>query len=275
MAASADKTLAPTPRRRQQARDEGRVAQSADLGAAALILGSLAALGSAGGELLAFFAGLLRSHLGGEHWHTWSQHGTGSEMAASQWQALVPELGRLLLPLLGGATLLCLGVHLAQTGLLFRPGRVVPDFERISPISGWQRLWSTDALVNLAFGLVKVVLVAAAAAGSLWQQREELLTLPALDLPTAAGRVWEICLGLALQLALVLLVLAVVDYLLKRWKLERELRMTPEELREEMRQMQGDPQVAARRRQLAGGRSAPPQPSAAGPLNVGPIDPAG
>lgn len=251
------------------------MAHSHDLAAAALVLGSLALLATAGSAVFDVLAGLLRVYLGGDGWMSWCNAGAGNDWANDQWQGLIPVLARLLLPLLAGSTLLCLAVHLAQTRLLYRPSRVLPDFSRVSPIAGWQRVWSSESLVQVTLGLIKIAVLLTVATANLWNQRQQLAALTAHDLPAAAQRVWEICLGMGIQLGVAMLALAVVDYLWKRWKLERELRMTPEEMREEMRQMQGDPQVASRRRQLARGTKPSGSPASAGPLQVGPIDPAG
>jgi flagellar biosynthetic protein FlhB len=274
MSEASERTQTATPRRRQQARDEGRVAQSYDLGSAALVLGSLAALVLIGAKLLEFLIGLLRAQLGGAGWKSWTDNPAHPELVASQWQGLASPLAKLLLPLLAGATLLCLAVHLLQTGFLFRPAAVLPDWSRVAPRRGLSRLASPDGALNVALGLVKIAVLAAVALANLWHQRQELAALAALDVPTAAGRAWEICLSLALQVGLVMLGLAVVDYLLKRSRLERELRMTPQELREEMRELQGDPQLAARRRKsvLAKPSGSGPHAAQPRPLHVGPID---
>ncbi len=143
----ADKTHAPTPRRREQARRDGQVAQSQDLGSVVLLLGSLAALLLVGGGLVEFLVGLLRASLGGDAWESWRHtEGGGAQIVAGQWSALMPALGRVLLPVLAGAALVTAAAQWWQTGFLFQPQRIVPDLSRLNPGTGLGRMFSGDEL---------------------------------------------------------------------------------------------------------------------------------
>jgi flagellar biosynthetic protein FlhB len=246
-----DKTHEPTPRRRQQAREAGRVAQSHDLGSAVLLLGSLGLLAFSGAGLVEFLADLLRAQLSGGAWRSWiDAHGATSGLVATQWNAMLPTLARLALPVLAGAALAAVATGFLQTGFLVRTDRVAPDFSRVDPFAGLRRVFSGASGARLLFGLCKVGVVAAVGLGSLWSRREELAALTALDVPQLTLRMWDVCLWTCLEIGGALVALAGVDYLYQRMKLERDLRMTPDELRQELREMQGDPQIAARRRQL-------------------------
>ncbi len=281
----ADKTHAPTPRRREQARRDGQVAQSQDLGSVVLLLGSLAALVLVGGGLVEFLLGLLRTSLGGDAWKSWQHAGDAGQVVAGQavaghWNALVSALGGVLLPVLAGAALLTAAVDWWQTGFLFRPARALPDLSRVDPGAGLGRMFSAANYARLALGVGKVAVVAAVAAVSLWNRRAELVSLSALEVPQLAAHVWHIALVTCLEMGVALAVLAVVDYGVQRWQLERRLRMTTQEVREEMRELGGDPQIAARRRSLRhahasvgmapGGKSR--TPPTASPDNVGAVD---
>jgi flagellar biosynthesis protein FlhB len=145
---------------------------------------------------------------------------------------------------------LVIGASLLQTGLLFRPQRIAPDWSRVNPIAGIRRVFSGASAARVAFGVVKIGVVGAIALGSLWSRREELPSLAALGPADLAVQVWDVCFWTCLKIGGALLALSAVDYLYQRWQLERDLKMTPRELREEMREMHGDPQIAARRREL-------------------------
>jgi flagellar biosynthetic protein FlhB len=244
-----DRTQDPTPHRRQQMRAAGRVAQSQDLSSAVLLLGGLAALVLTGGALLDYLAAFLAGCLGGQGWSAWIGP-RGADVTAHQWSVLVGGLSRVLLPVLALLAILAVGVNTLQTGFLFLPGRVVPDFSRVSPIAGWRRLFSRASAGRLGLGAVKVAAIATVAGLSLYGRREEIVSIAGLDLPRVALFAWEICLWTCVKIGLTLAALAIVDYGFARWKLERDMRMTPQEVREEMRLLQGDPQLAARRRGL-------------------------
>jgi flagellar biosynthetic protein FlhB len=245
-----DKTLDPTPRRRQQAREAGRVAQSQDLTSAILLLGSLALLMLAGGALVEFLAGFLRDSLVGSSWRSWIHtDDAGRGMVTGQVRELVPALGRLLLPVLAGAVLLVIGGSLLQRGLPFRPHRIAPDLSRVNPLAGMQRVFSGASAARVLFGVMKIGIVGAIALAALWNSREELASLAALGPADLAVQAWDVCFWTCLKIGGALLALSAVDYLYQRWRLECELKMTPRELREEIRELQGDPQIAARRRE--------------------------
>jgi flagellar biosynthetic protein FlhB len=247
-----EKSLDPTPHRRQQARDAGQVARSQDLSSAALLLGGLVVLFFTGGALLDFLVGMLTGYLGGASWLTGVHSGQGAtgEAVVSQWNVLMSSLAKVLLPLIALVTLLSIVVNVAQTGLLFLPRKLAPDFSRINPLGGLGRMLSPAGGARLGFGIVKIAVIVAVALVSLYHRRDELAALAALDLPQIAAFAWQICLWTCIKIGVALLALAVLDYGYQRWRHEQDLKMTPQEMREEIRNLQGDPQVAARRRSV-------------------------
>ncbi|MEN6459393.1 MAG: EscU/YscU/HrcU family type III secretion system export apparatus switch protein [Thermoguttaceae bacterium] len=239
-----EKTLDPTPHRRQQARQEGHVAKSHDLGSAAMLLLGVAVLVTLAGSLAAFMVEYCRGQLGGQAWLS-----TDPAAMTSEWNTLIWSLGRRLLPILGLLCLAGVAVNVVQTGFLFLPQRVSVDFGRISPARGWQRIFSSAGLAQLGFGIVKLVAVLGATGTILYQQRGAMLALATLPTPELASGLAGLLLWTGLKLGGALLVLAILDYAYQRWRHERDLRMTPQELREEMRNLEGNPQVIARRKQ--------------------------
>ena len=143
-----------------------------------------------------------------------------------------------------------MAVNVLQTGFLFLPQRVSFDLGRISPIRGWQRIFSSAGMVHLGFGLLKLTAVFAVAGVVLYNQREALLGLIALPPPALAAQMAQILLWTALKIGAALLVLAILDYAYQRWRHEQDLKMTPQELREELKNLEGDPQLTARRKQM-------------------------
>jgi flagellar biosynthetic protein FlhB len=253
MADDADeKTLDPTPRRRQQMREAGQVALSHELTSAAVLLGGLAVLIYTGGGMVEHLAQLLRDQLGGQGWSGWlgAPHSDSEQLVAQQWTELARGLARVLLPGLALLTVCAAGASLLQTRFLFLPNRAWGDLSRINPLAGWGRLFSLSSMSRLGTGLAKVSIIVAVAATCLVPRRHELLALGELDLPQLAAQAWQLCLDTCLKIGLAVAALAVLDYGYRRWKLERDARMTPQDLREEMRSMQGDPQLVARRRAL-------------------------
>lgn len=240
---SGDKSHDPTPHRRQQARDQGQVVQSQDLTSAGLLVGGLLVLMLGGSGLLNFLASLMTQQLGGAAWLS-----ADSDFLMANWSSTTSGLASTLLPILGVMLLLAVALNFMQVGLLFMPAKVAPDLTRLSPLGGLARIFSLTSTVRLGFGILKIAVVAGVAAISLYDRREEILGLTTLELPQIALYAWQISISTALKIGLALVALAALDYGFQRWKHERDLKMSPQELREEMRNLQGDPQVAARRK---------------------------
>jgi flagellar biosynthetic protein FlhB len=140
--------------------------------------------------------------------------------------------------------------NVLQTGLLWRPQTLAPDLSRVNPATGLRRIFSIANLGRLVFAIIKIIVVAAVAVRSLSNEHETILGLAMLETPQVAIILTRTVLWIALQVAAMLFVLALLDYAFQWWRHEQGLKMTNAEVREELRNLQGDPQVAARRRMV-------------------------
>ncbi|MDX1947365.1 MAG: flagellar biosynthesis protein FlhB [Pirellulaceae bacterium] len=240
-----DRTHEATPYRRQKAREEGQVVKSQDLASAALLIGGLLVMWWFSGQVTNFFGDLAREHLGGAAWLSLDPQTTAHHLAR-----LTVQLAIALLPVLGLLALAGAFSQLGQFGFLYLPQKVALDWQRISPLSNWQRIFSLTAAVNLGFGLLKVALIGIVAGWCLWNERERLMNLSGETSPEIAAYLFQTLLWTSLKIGGALGALALFDYGYQYWKHEQDLRMTTQELKEEMKNQQGDPQVAARRRQV-------------------------
>jgi len=239
-----EKTEQPTERRRTQAREQGNIARSTDVTAAGVLLAAAGALyfvGPTSGEVL---LRLMRTTLTSEPRLTIDP----PAVAALLW-SVAASLATMLVPLMGLVFLGSLSINLFQTGFLWAPEALAPKFERLNPLQGFQRLFSLSSVVRLAGSLAKILAVTGVAYWYLAVHRNEYLALPQQDaavILTTAGRS---IVELSFFLALTLVALAVLDYGYQFWHYERELMMTKQELREELKEMDGNPQVRQRRRE--------------------------
>jgi flagellar biosynthetic protein FlhB len=240
-----EKSQDATPFRRQQAREQGEVARSQDLASALLLIGALALLLYLGSSVVTFLGELTQRQLSTPTWQA-----ADRDLAVAQWNELMLGLGRVLLPMFGLLLLTAIAVNLGQVGFLFVPQKLAFDLSRIDPLKGASRLFSITNAIRLAFGIFKILVVAAVALWSLWGQRDAIMMLSGLEVPQIALFVVEISLWTCMKIGVALLVLAIFDFAYQRWKHEQDLRMTPQEVREEMKTLQGDPQILARRRAI-------------------------
>ena len=238
-----EKTYQPTEHRRQQAREQGHVARSQDLASAVTLLGSLLILMTLGRPLVRFLGELVQQQLGGA-----PELRVDAAAAAHQCSAVSWQLAGVLAPVLGLMMLLAIVAHAGQIGLLLLPQKLAPDLERIDPLKGLHAHFSWQSAVRLLLGLLKVLVVAAVGCWCVWRRHEMVLGLSRLAVPEMAVLIVQLTLTTCLWIGAALLVLALFDYGFQRWKHERDLRMTTQEMREEMKTLQGDPQMLARRR---------------------------
>jgi flagellar biosynthetic protein FlhB len=234
-----------TQHRRQQAREQGQVARSQDLSSALLLLAAVSALMYFGKGLGGFFANLAMEQLGGNATLSIDQ-----AEVVSQWLKVLYGLSKVMLPIFGTFFLVAILANLGQVGFLFLPSKLGFDTSRISPFKGVKRLISISSFVRFGFGIFKIIVVATVAGWSLWGQRAEIFGLTEMATMSIASFLFEITFSTCMKIGAALLILAILDYIFQRWKHEQDLKMTTQEVREEMRSLQGDPQIVARRREI-------------------------
>lgn len=240
-----EKSQEPTPHRREKAREEGQAARSQDLTSAIVLLSGVVALLMLGGGLLETLARYLQTQLGGEAWLS-----VDTGFLQHHWNTLMWELATTVLPIMAVPMAVAIVTMLGQVGVMFLPQKALPDWSHVNPLAGFGRMFSMASVMRLTFGLFKVAVVATVAGVTLFNRSDDILALAGLS----AGQVGQVLLDLvlwtALKIGVALVVLALLDYFYQRWRFEQELRMSVQEVREELKEFQGDPHVAARRKQV-------------------------
>jgi len=242
-----EKTEAATPRRKQEAREEGNIARSQDLTAAATLLATVILLNIFGMHMLESMRVSVESML---------QSGSASnptradDVTASFVQGLhiaVAGAAPLLLSIAGITLIAAVG----QVGFILTGKPLMPQFSRISPLSGLKRLFDLRAGVRLIMSLAKVVIIGAVAASVIIDDLPQILMLMELEVPQLFAAACSLVYALALKLALLLVLLAAFDYGYQRWQHEKDLRMSKQEVKEDMKRMEGDPLMKQRRARVA------------------------
>lgn len=239
---SEDRTQAPTKRRRQQAREQGVVAYSPELTAAAGLLATLALLGLCGGTLGEALVEGFRTAFGA---------GAGPRIEPAAVAGLVRGTVRAVAPplgvILGGTLAVMVLVHQFQVGGLWVPALLAPRPER---------LWAGGAGFGQGAGRSLWAVVKTAAliglAAWLWHAHgAEVGQLAQADPPTLAVGSGRLLLRMAEPLAAALIVLGLTDFALRWRRLEAQLRLTPDEQKEELKAADGDPALRSRQRRQA------------------------
>jgi flagellar biosynthetic protein FlhB len=241
-----DKTEAPTPRRREQAREQGNVARSADLSAAVLLIGMLVLLNWYGGGVVKALKTVMGSTLG--------SGSVGDLSVSSTVQGAVKSIvivGTSLLPLFVGAMLIAIAVNIAQVGFHLNTKRLQPNLMALNPFKGLGKLFGGKGKAQVVFNLLKLVLVTWVSWTAVSGRIGQIVTAQNLDLIQAFALGCELVWAIGIRIGIVLLILALLDYAWQRWRIEQELKMTKHEVKEEMKRMEGDPKIKAKRRQFA------------------------
>lgn len=230
-----------TPRRRQEARRRGQVFRSMELSSAAILMGGLAAL--------QFFGSATFTHMGRlfhEALSTWTRMELTTAAVAGLSTQVIRTFLLAILPMLAVLAVLGLAVNAAQTGLAWSMEPLSPRLSRINPLEGAKRIFSRRALFELGKSLVKVALVGAVTYSAFRGAVQAVVARTGSDVPTLASTVGGHALALGWRAAVVLVVVAVFDYLYQRYEYEQSLKMTRQEVKEEIRQSEGDPQLRSR-----------------------------
>lgn len=242
---SGEKKHSATERRRRQAREQGQVVRSQDLTSAALLLAAMAVLWWFGGTASEQIASTMKEALS-----TPRIESPGTDGATHELLRIGARLAAAAAPILIAMMTAAILVNVTQTGLIFSPTKLMPKFSHISPLSGIKRIVSLAGLMRLAFGLFKVAVIIAVTYASVGSGEELLLALANMTVPQIAKAMFASLLKTCLWIGVALFILALFEYAYQRWKHENDLMMTDQEIRDELKETEGDPQVAARRRQV-------------------------
>lgn len=237
-----EKTEQPTARRRQEARESGNVPRSTDLAAAAGLLVGLFLLQAMAPDL---FSGMLAiTRFVGD------DNSTRPESLVPFANLVFGSAGRLLLPFLALLFVLSVVASIAQTGPLVTWKRLKPDLTKLSPLNGLKRIASLDSLHKLFLSLIKLAFVLTVAWVTIRGMLRQMIESSGMEPAALLALCGQLMFTLALRIVLVLLVLGLVDYFYQRWQTEKKLKMTKQEVKDELKRMEGDPIVRQRRRQV-------------------------
>lgn len=249
----ADKTEAPTPHRLEEAREEGQIVRSQELNTAVIIMISAFLLRGPGKQLATAFTSVMSTTLielpNNDVSVEWLRQ-TFFNIGAS----VVPSFAFILV----GLMLSGVAITVGQTQFLWASKRVGFDFKRLNPLEGFKRIFSTHGLIELLRSLLKLVWVSWAAYSFLKSHYDELFLYSQYDLRTAVITFGDLAITLFIRIGAMYLVLAAADYAYQRWDLYKNLKMSKEEIKEEVKRAEGDPMLKQRvrgmQRQMARGR---------------------
>jgi flagellar biosynthetic protein FlhB len=242
------KTEEATPRRRQEAREKGQVALSVELIAALVLIGWLAAFSIAGGGMFRALGVVVVE--GFEAAGGLARGDLGPESAAGFATGLVVRAGGSMLALIAPLYAISILLGYGQVGFSVSTKAVEFDPSKLDPLRGLGRLFGVATLTRTLMSFAKLAAIFATVGVVAWSQLPEIVSLTAQDLGPALAGLGHVVLRCVAAALAAILALALLDVFLQRRRFEQDLRMTKQEIREELRSTEGDPQVKARIRRI-------------------------
>lgn len=247
---SGEKKHPASERRRRQAREEGQVVKSQDLTSAAMLMAAVGTLYWLGGRAVETLSATLITALSVSPMSETAVMRFDSGSAVERLLFVAQRLALTVVPMMAVMFIAGVLINVSQVGLLLSPKKLAPKLSHISPISGTKRLFSTQALAKLGFGIFKVLVIGWIAYLSVVQWRDPVLTMSDMSIPMMAKTLFDCLIETCLWVGAALLVLSLLEYAFQWWKHEQDLKMTDEEVRKEMKESEGDPMLKMRRRQI-------------------------
>ncbi|MFT8871350.1 MAG: flagellar biosynthesis protein FlhB [Sporolactobacillus sp.] len=243
-AGEGEKTEKATPHKRSETRKKGEVFKSVDLSTAVSLLALFvylridgANIGSSLGRMITYY-----------YSHELHLNLTENNVL-KLFSDLSVSMMRLLAPLLAVAFVAALASQIAQVGFLFHPELIMFKGQRISPLAGFKRLYSLRAIVELIKSILKIGLVGLIVFSVLWLWRNTVARSAQEPLQQAVGSIAGIMINMGLIASGVLIALSLFDYAYQRFDFEKNLRMSKQDVKDEYKSIEGDPQIKARIRQ--------------------------
>ncbi len=239
-----EKTEPASPRRLEQAREEGDVPRSRELASFALTAVSAGGLWVMGDSIVRAASSFLARCLEFHHYNYTSGQDQWNYVTG-QFMPLAMTLGGLMLMLVIAALS---PLALTRGAISFKP--LSPDISRLFKLQGLTRMFSLEGLMELPSLLIKLFLIAGVGWLLVRYYRGDLIELPQQDLGVAMRDTLHVAGVAFLCMAAVMMLVAAVDVPLSLWQYARKHRMTKEEVRKEHRESEGDPHVKGRIRNL-------------------------
>lgn len=240
-----DKTEQPSARKLEEAVEQGNVAKSRELNSVAVLVGVMIAFKA--------FSGYTANALKGFMTTTYQEISFISitvESLPKQTLLVLSVLAKVTLPIILVVLVFAMAANYAQVGFIFAKKALLPKFSKINPLSGLKRMFSAQSLVELLKGIIKIVILAFISYLVIRKHIPEYIALPAHSAGEITSFFISILFEMTLKITIALLVMAVADFAWQKYDHLKQLKMTKQEVKDEMKQQEGNPLVKSKIRSL-------------------------
>jgi flagellar biosynthetic protein FlhB len=241
---SGEKTEQATPKKRQDARKKGQVAKSMDLPAAFILFFSFLSFYMFGGYLKEGVLGLFGNIFENELLINLSM-----ENIEVLFMNLIIQGLLLLAPIFILTLVIAVLANYLQIGFMLTGDPLMPKFSKINPIEGFKRIFSMRTVMEFLKSLLKVSVIGYVVYTTLWGMKEELLTLGRVPLESTFSLIASVTLQLGIKIGIILIVLAVFDFIYQKYEHEKSLKMSKQDIKDEYKKSEGDPLIKGKIRE--------------------------
>ncbi|HEX2922766.1 MAG TPA: flagellar biosynthesis protein FlhB [Chloroflexota bacterium] len=243
--AGEDRSEAPTGKRRAEARRKGQVGRSAEITSVAVLFVSLYMLANRGPEILSLYKSIAREAFTQVAWRQ-----DRPDALLSLTGTMLLSSAAVIAPIVLMIMLTGVAVNLVQVGPGFSMEVVSPNLSKLNPIPGMQRLFSPKALVEVVKSIVKLGVTGFVAYQVIMANVPNLVALQAASPEGALIHLGGIIMEIGQKCGLALVIMAIADYIYQKRSFENSLKMTKQEVKEEAKAAEGNPQVKGKIKQL-------------------------
>lgn len=240
----ADKTEEATPKKLSDARKEGQVAKSQELSTAVMLLALFVILKAVVGYIGNRF---LRCYLDTyQAIDVYSVEDFTPSMASAFLRDGLVEVLLICLPVFAVAVAAAFAVSIAQVKWEVTAKPLKPKFDKFNPLKGFKRIFSKDKIVELVKAVIKIALIFYLAYSDLEEAAGAVVSLYDFGLEQAVIYIGNFVINLGIKISAVYLVVGLADYIYQKFKFKKDLRMSKQEVKDEYKKQEGDPQVKGR-----------------------------
>jgi flagellar biosynthetic protein FlhB len=242
---SEDKTEPATPKRRQEAFESGQSPRSQDMTAALLLFAGVLLIKVMGPGFVSGLSNVMRGLLGS------SSPANPQDAVGDSMRIAAPHVLWIVVPIFLAMALVAFFATALQVGFRFTMTGLKPSLNKLNPLAGFKRLFGGQNWFQFFMNLLKMAILAGIIYSRVQEQMPIIVSLGEYAFPDNMRMAWSIIIDLALRIASYLLVLAVADWGYHKWKFEKDIRMSKQEIKDESKRSEGDLEVKAKRRAMA------------------------
>ena len=244
-----EKTEPATAKKLKDAREEGKVVKSRELNSAfgliVLFLCLKIFVSYVGQKLIAVFTyayGQMADFV------LINEKNLSTQAIASLFKNIILQWMLIVLPFFAFGVIIALLVSIVQVGWKVSTKPMKPELSKFNPINGFKRMFSKDSVFELVKSIVKIGLIGYMAYASIRDHQNELFILYDLELNQAIALVGGLVIDVGFKISLVYLIVGIADFVYQKHKFNEDMKMTKQEVKDEFKNTEGDPQIKGRQR---------------------------